>query len=506
VVTAGNPGAQAGVAGAAAQRSATRWPEWTCLAVYAAALAAMIPYHEPWGDEAQAWMLARSLSPWQLVHTYLHYEGQPGLWHLLLWVLIRLHVSYTGMHWICGALACCGIWVFLFFSPFPRWLKLTAPFTVFLCYQYAVVARNYVLVPLLLFGVAALWKRGPMWVAVLLGLLANVAGHAAAIAAGFALAYWLDQREARRRREPAADRAAVRTAAVVFLVFCTIAVLTAFPTRDVYTAAPLDRTPGQAALGALVWGTWDPMPLGIPCWFLLVWGFKRRGGLHLLIPALALVVFSAAVYLSYWHSGLMVPVILAALWITWPEKDAPRDYAEWALRGATALLVATQIGWTVHAAWYDHFHDYSPDVRTARFLQPYIDAGDGIAVTWIRGSGTRSFHLVGIEPYFAGKIFMNQATPFWWWSRHDRTEMDFPAALEKHPAVVLAEGQNYEATVAEAAGDVSDATVAGKVANIEGHGYRLAQTFCGIKPERFSYRESLCYLVFLRDGASGDAP
>ncbi|HEY6447138.1 MAG TPA: hypothetical protein VIY53_11805 [Acidobacteriaceae bacterium] len=466
----------------------------------------MIPYHEPWADEAQAWLLARSLSPWQLVHTYLHYEGQPGLWHLLLWALIRLHASYTAMHWICGVVACCGIYVFLFFSPLPRWLKLTAPFTVFLCYQYVVVARNYVLVPLLLFAVAAVWKRSPIWVAVLLGLLANVAGHAAAIAAGFAIAYWLDQRQLRRRSEPAADPAATSRAAFIFLCFCILAMLTAFPTRDVYTAAPLNRTPGQAALGALVWGTWDPMPLGIPCWFLLVWGFKRRRAIHLLIPALALVAFSGAVYLSYWHSGLMVPVILAALWITWPASDVRADHAEWALRSVTALLIATQIGWTVHAAWYDHFHDYSPDVRTARFLKPYIDGGDQVAVTWIRGSGTRSFHLVGIEPYFTGKIFMNQATPFWWWSRHDRTDADFLAALEKHPAVVLAEAQNYEATSAEAAADLSSSMAAEKVANIEHHGYRLAHTFCGIKPERFSYRESVCYLVFLRSDSRGEQP
>lgn len=37
------------------------WPEIAALCVYAGILAAAIPYHEPWADEAQAWQLAKNL-------------------------------------------------------------------------------------------------------------------------------------------------------------------------------------------------------------------------------------------------------------------------------------------------------------------------------------------------------------------------------------------------------------------------------------------------------------
>src|ERR1700730_17696733 len=60
------------------------------LALYAGSLAYMIPRHEPWADEAQAWELAQSLSLKSLFGTYIHYEGSPGLWHALLWLLSRL--------------------------------------------------------------------------------------------------------------------------------------------------------------------------------------------------------------------------------------------------------------------------------------------------------------------------------------------------------------------------------------------------------------------------------
>lgn len=479
------------------------WPEWACLSLYAGLVAWMIPYHEPWADEAQAWMLARSLSLGQLFATYLRYEGQPGLWHGLLWALIRLHVSYAGMHWIAGAIACAGMAVFVLRSPFPRWLKLTAPFTFFFAFQYAVVARNYVLIPLLLFGACALWRRSAIGVALLLGLLANVAGHAAAIAGGFALAWCMEWFLPGARTDRAETAKSLWIAGLLFSVLCILAVLTAFPTHDVYTAGPLDRTHVEAALGALVWATWEPMTLALAGWLLVLWGMRWRRALYLLIPAGTLLLFCTFVYMSFWHAGLMVPVLLAALWLSWPPRGSTLGAPEIALRFAVAALIAAQIGWTAHAAWFDHYQAFSPDKETAQFLKPYIDAGDQVAVTYVRENVTRAFHLVGVEPYFSQKIFMNQPTPFWWWSRSDRTEANFLAALAQHPQVVLANSEIYSATTADAAADLSSPPVAAKVQFIEGHGYRLAQTFCTVKPERFTYRESVCDLVFLSTEPSG---
>src|ERR1700751_3133670 len=148
-----------------------RWPELLTLIAYISRLCFMIPYHEPWADEAQAWQLARSVSLSDLFRTYLRYEGSPGLWHLFLAILSRLHCNYDLMHWITAAVAVFGVALLVFFSPFPRYIRLALPFTFYLCFQYAVVARSYVLVPVLIFGVAACWKRHPALVAVVLGLL-----------------------------------------------------------------------------------------------------------------------------------------------------------------------------------------------------------------------------------------------------------------------------------------------------------------------------------------------
>src|ERR1700751_1544778 len=130
------------------------WPEWTALTLYTALVTLAIPYHEPFVDEAQAWQLARTLSLHDLFVKYIRYEGAPGLWHFLLWILSRAHVTYSGLHWICGITAVAATSLFIFKAPFPRYLKLTLPFTYFLLFHYAVVARCYVLVPLLLYAIA----------------------------------------------------------------------------------------------------------------------------------------------------------------------------------------------------------------------------------------------------------------------------------------------------------------------------------------------------------------
>ena len=132
--------------------------EIVTLCLYAGLLAWAIPHHEPWADEAQAWQIARTLPPAQIFHL-LSYEGHPGLWYLCLWALSRLHVSYTGMRCFAAAIAFLGVAVLVTASPFPRFIKLLLPFTFYLAFQYAIVARSYVLVPLLIFLCAYFWPQ-----------------------------------------------------------------------------------------------------------------------------------------------------------------------------------------------------------------------------------------------------------------------------------------------------------------------------------------------------------
>ena len=117
--------------------------EIVTLCLYAGLLAWAIPHHEPWADEAQAWQIVRTL-PLRQIFPELSYEGHPGLWYICLWVLSRLHVSYAGMRCFAAAIGFLGVAVLVTTSPFPRFIKLLLPFTFYLAFQYAIVARSYV--------------------------------------------------------------------------------------------------------------------------------------------------------------------------------------------------------------------------------------------------------------------------------------------------------------------------------------------------------------------------
>jgi hypothetical protein len=273
-------------------------PECVALLAFATLVAATIPWHEPFADEAQAWQLARTFSLPELFQTYIRYEAAPGLWHFLLWIFIRLHVSYSGLHWICGAIATLAAAVLLFKAPFPRYLRLSLPFTYYLLFQYAVVARNYVLAPLLMFLIAACWRKSPLIVAVLLGLLANVSLHAATISGGFAILFLLEQlRSSDGRRE---RKTLLIWGALVVLCLYALAIWTAWPPHDL----PLSRFRGvsrpivTATIGALTVGICDPWLLGFVFWIAVAVCLRARRRMLYLLPAGLFAVFSLCLVAS----------------------------------------------------------------------------------------------------------------------------------------------------------------------------------------------------------------
>jgi len=473
-----------------------RWPEWITVVLYALVVTFAIPYHEPWVDEAQAWQLARSLPLVALFQKYIRYEGSPGLWYFLLWVLNRAHVSYSGMHWICGAIAVAAVSILVLRSPFPRYLKLSLPFTYFLLFQYAVVARSYVLVPLMLFMIAYRWKRSPVIMALLLGLLANVALHAAVISGGLAIVYAVERIRDGAFKE-SGQRRKLPYGGSILLCFYAFALWTAWPPHDLVLARVLEQSPSFAisAVVSLVWGVCQPWPLSILFWIAIGLCLRARHSLFYLLPLLFFVCFSGAVYATWWHAGLVIPLVICLLWITWPVSGRSVSRYEMIGLGAMIFMAGTQILWSAYALSYDHSRAYSPDLATSKFLQPLVRDGAKIAVTYLDDPLIRnSYDAVGILPYFDQNVYLNLPNSFWWWSANDPTEDLFPAALRTQPRVVVVE-------ICKRPGrpiNLEDP----KIQNITKAGYGLTNVFCGAMPQRLKLGVSGCRLIFQRSGGS----
>jgi hypothetical protein len=149
------------------------------IAIYLVIVIVTASRHELFRDEVRAVLIAHRASSLRDMVVLLHNDAHPPLWHLLLRA-----ISYVaGLHIlkpVAILVAVPAVFLFVTYSPFPRYQKVLFVFGVLPLYEYSVMCRNYGLVMLLLFVLAILWGRRftrPLPVAITLVLLANGTLH-----------------------------------------------------------------------------------------------------------------------------------------------------------------------------------------------------------------------------------------------------------------------------------------------------------------------------------------
>lgn len=128
------------------------------LAIYIAAVFLGVYNHEPWRDEAQAWLLARDMSLFQLFHT-LPSEGHPPLWYLLIMPMAKAGLPYISQNYLDALIMAGAMYLLLFRSELPVLFKLLLPFSYYMFYEYAEIARNYCLIAFFLALIISLYPR-----------------------------------------------------------------------------------------------------------------------------------------------------------------------------------------------------------------------------------------------------------------------------------------------------------------------------------------------------------
>jgi hypothetical protein len=165
--------------------------------------AVVAAHHEPWRDEADAWLFARDFDPLTGdLRRATACVGMPALWFAVLMPLPKGGLPYwsmTAASWLITALA---VWLLVWRSPLPAVLRALLPFSYLLGYEYPVVARSYGLSVLLLFLCAHLHptrRDRPLATGLLIGLLANTSAHGFFIAFGLGVGLVLELRPLDRR-------------------------------------------------------------------------------------------------------------------------------------------------------------------------------------------------------------------------------------------------------------------------------------------------------------------
>jgi hypothetical protein len=390
-----------------------------CLAAYTALVAVTINRHERWADEAQSWLLARDSSLTHLWGTLLHYEGTPGLWQTVIHALIRLGLPYSAYNFVSGILGLAAVYLLLRYAPLPLFLRLLLPFTYYLCYQYAVIARSYALIAPLLFAIAVIYPQALQrraWMTVLLCLLAGASVHGFLIS----LIIWGTLYGPSLLRAETAERKKLAVAGLVYWSVLICFLLCAWPAKDVAFAehralSNLRMLPEvtKVGLAGAFTGCWIPSLLVIALSVPFLW--RGGGWLFFLLSTAAFCLFGTIVYAQLWHFGIVFLAWIFAIWIS--------AYKTRVTAPTLVALIATigfQCYWTVAAFRYDWSQAYSGSLAAAQyFRQTGLPSGGLYAI---------GYPSVAIQPYFSGDIYSDyHGGAYWDWSK--RNTANDPAAL-----------------------------------------------------------------------------
>ena len=415
--------------------------------LYVAVVVAAIWHHEPWADEAQSWLLARDASLLELWTRLMHYEGSPGLWQTLLHILTGVGVPYVGLNITSGVLGFSAIWLLLRNAPFPLGIRLTLPFTFYLCYQYAVVARSYSLLPLLLFACAMVYPetgvqrsaatrdKGPVrryWLfTILLCLLAAVSIHGMVLSFSIWLVFQFSV-AAEYFDTASAERKKLLAAAAVYLIVVALLAASAWPAKDVrFTPYPnysMEHllTVSANAFSQAFTGEWilsaAMVALSIP----FLW--RGRGLVVFALSSVLLCAVFGLIYSQVWHQGLLFLVWLFAIWIAANNTKITTPAI-----AALIVVIAFQCYWTIQSVRYDWSYPYSGSQEAARFLQQA-----DIPRLQLYAIG---YACTGIQPYFAANIFANfnpgRRVAYWDWSSRNHVNQDSENLAALRPDYVL---------------------------------------------------------------------
>lgn len=147
--------------------------------LYSALNIIVLIHHEPWEDEAQAWLIARDLDIIS-IFKQMAYEGSPALWHMLLVPFAKTGLPYISEFILHLIIAVAAVMVFVIYAPFSRITKVLFVFSYYMGFEYSIIARSYSLSILLLFLIAALYNKRfeyPLWYSLLVFLLFNTNVH-----------------------------------------------------------------------------------------------------------------------------------------------------------------------------------------------------------------------------------------------------------------------------------------------------------------------------------------
>lgn len=193
--------------------------------VYIAVNAVLLYWHEPWRDEAQAWLISRDLGFVGMIRQA-GIDGNPVLWWYLLAPLAKLGAPYRMIGLVSLAFMSAAVLLLLRYAPLSRWLRAAFAFSPCCVYWLPVISRNYALIPLALILIALSYKKRntrPILYALALFFLSETHIIMEGLVGILMLFFWFEELSLLRRRQvraaPAVTAMLLNVLSVAFVFF-----------------------------------------------------------------------------------------------------------------------------------------------------------------------------------------------------------------------------------------------------------------------------------------------
>lgn len=474
---------------------------WALLVAFAVITAALAVRHEPWCDEARQWLVARDAPSMGALLRTMGYEGSPALWFLMLRPLAQAGLPYRSSHVLHWLLAVAAAAILLFRAPFTTLEKALLLAGYFPLFEYSSVARSYVVTMLLLWVLAATYRRrdeAPWGHGVALALLAQINTHGLLIGGVWA-AVWAGGL-VRRRPERLGP---VLGALGLWLASTAAAVWQIRPPADLNpSVAPWHVMPLREmvwTVGGILEHVFSPhvhaptmalykvqLVLLVAMLALSLTLFRRQWLPWFTYVAATALLFGLFLFKfvgSIRHHGLIWVAWLACLWTAWEmiaanrSGPAPRR-SRWVALVFPLLLVPGALGGltAAHRAWTQPF---SGVPAAGRFLK-----AQGLYGPQVLLCGYRSVITIGVLPYLPREqqmymVELQRPGTYMVWTREWAANADLDAAEVT---------RRVDEAARRSPGGDAILVISGRQPVQPGPGYRLLATFPGSwRPDETAY-------------------
>ncbi|MFA6981894.1 MAG: hypothetical protein WC243_02645 [Patescibacteria group bacterium] len=374
------------------------------LVVFAVLTALGLARHEMWGDELQAWSLSRaSKTPMDLYYN-LRYEGNSGLWHMILFFVSRITRDVIAIKILNFIFILAAVFVLLRYAKFHIGFKVLIVFGYFFIYEYGVISRHYALTLFLAFLSCALFKdkeRHPLFYNFVLALLAFTSPYGTIMSMGF-IAATVSERFFKLKKE----KLNLGYFVSLGIIVCLLAYVLALPPADgsyKMTRSYFDLKLLKQSV-SFVWNSFIP----IPSIRTILWNSNFLGNLDakfflsiVIVLICAAILFRSKIGLTYFlfvafclvlfsyvnfsgalrHQGHIYIAFICAIWLGHESVFGGVNKSLSFLRGTFLLLLFAGQIYAGAKLWLT---DYS------RVFYYASAAGD-----FIKESNLSSYYLIG---------------------------------------------------------------------------------------------------------------